>query len=64
MPTGSRRENPGSMFRLAGDLGDARIVQKLLGGGVTEIFPILQHPDDFLVRSHFDQLRSTAIFAP
>ena len=51
------------MFRFAGVFGDARIVQDLHGGGVAEVFPILQHPDDFFVRGDFDELRAFAVAA-
>ena len=53
----------GSMFRFAGDFRNAWIVENLHCGAVADFFPILQHPDDFLVRSHFDELGALAIFA-
>ena len=41
------------MLGLTGNFGDAGIIQDLHGGGVGNMFPILQHPDDFLVRGDF-----------
>ena len=46
-----------------GVFGDAGIVQDLHGGGGAEGLPILQHPDDFLVRGDFNELRAFAIVA-
>ena len=51
------------MFRFTRIFRDAGIVQDLHGGGGTERLPILQHPDDFLVRSDFDELRAFAVVA-
>jgi len=48
---------PAEIFRNAG------IVEDLHGGGVAEVLPVLQHPDDFLVRRHFDELRAFAAAA-
>ena len=51
------------MFRFARVFGDAGIIQNLHGGRRTEVFPILQDPDDFLVPGDFDELRALAVAA-
>ena len=55
--------NVRSVFRLTGDFRNARIIQNLHGGAIADFFPILQHPDDFLVRRDFNELGAFAVFA-
>ena len=52
-----------SVLRFAGIFGNARIVQDLNGGGRTEVCPVVQNPDDLLVRRDFDKLRAFAVAA-
>ncbi len=40
----------------------AGIVEDLDGGGGAELRPVLQYPDDFLIRSYFNELR-TLVFS-
>ena len=42
---------------------DAGIIQNLHGGGGTEVFPILEHPDDLFVRGDLVELWTLAVSA-
>src|SRR5437868_2366091 len=53
----TRADRSRSVFGFAGVFRDAGIVEDLDGGGIGEVFPILEHPDDLLIRSHLDELR-------
>src|SRR4051812_4048251 len=55
-----RLASPGqsSVLRFAGIFRDAWVVQDLHGGGIPEVFPILEHPHDLFLRCHFDELRT------
>src|SRR4051794_6441668 len=52
-----------SMLRLPRILRHAWIIKNLHRRPVADVFPILQHPDDLLVRRHFDQLRTLSVLA-
>lgn len=49
------------MFGLSGHFRNARVVENLHSGGIAEGFPILQNPDDPLVRRDLDDLRAFAV---
>lgn len=50
------------MQAVARALRVAGIVEDLDGGGGAELRPVLQYPDDFLIRSYFNELR-TLVFS-
>ena len=52
-----------SMFRLPWNFRDARIVQNLHCRSVSDIFPVLQHPNYLLIWRYFDKLGAFASIA-